>query len=232
MTIINSTQLAKYFEHTLLDPMAVASDIRRICDEAVRYGFYGVCIQPRWVGPAADILHRTGIKVVSVAGFPFGTETAKVKAYAAEALIRDGADEVDMVADLAALLEGDATALRREFAAVLGACRVMRPVVPLKVIIESAALTETQIRFVCGIAQEAGVDFVKTSTGYHKAGGARVEDVRVMAEAAPRCRVKAAGGIKTLPQALAMIEAGATRIGASASVQILEQFGPGNEPAR
>ena len=232
MTFISKNELAKYFDHTLLSATAVEADIRRVCEESARYGFYGVCVQPRWVGLCADVLHGTGVKVVSVAGFPFGAETAKVKAYQAEALIRDGADEVDIVADLAAIIEGDAGYLRREFAAVLRACRVMHPVVPLKVIIESAALTEEQIRFVCDIAQDAGVDFVKTSTGSHPAGGARVEDVRAMAMAAPRCKVKAAGGIKTLDQALAMIEAGASRIGASASVNILEQFGPDNDAAR
>jgi len=163
--------------------------------------------------------------VVSVAGFPFGTETAPVKALEAEAVIRDGADEVDIVADLAAILAADAAYLRREFTAVLKVCRKMHPPVALKVIIESAGLTDEQIRFVCGIAQETGVNFLKTSTGFLPAGGARVEDVRLMAEAAPRCNIKAAGGIKTLEQTLAMIEAGAVRIGASASVQIVERFG-------
>jgi deoxyribose-phosphate aldolase len=217
-------EIAKYFDHTLLNPMATEREIRRVCDESARYGFYGVCVQPRWVGLCADVLHGTGVKVVSVAGFPFGTQTAKVKAYEAEAVIRDGADEVDIGADLAAVISGDSGYLRREFGAVLKVCRKMHPAVVLKVIIESAALTEEQIRFVCGIAQEEGVDYVKTSTGYHSAGGARVEDVRLMAEAAPRCRVKAAGGIKTLEQTLAMIEAGASRIGASASVQIVEEI--------
>lgn len=232
MTPKTKKELARYFDHTLLSATAAEADIRRLCDEAVRYGFYAVCVQPRWVGLCADILHGTGVKVVSVAGFPFGTETAKVKAYQAEAVIRDGADEVDIVTDLASVIASDAGTLRREFAAVLKACRIMRPVVPLKVIVESAALTEEQLRFVCGVAQEAGVDFVKTSTGFHPAGGARVEDVRVMAEAAPRCKIKAAGGIKTLEQTLAFIEAGASRIGASASVQILQQCGPNDDFAR
>lgn len=217
--------LAKYFDHTRLTATATEADVRRLCDEAVMYGFYAVCVQPRWVALCADILHQTEVKVVSVAGFPFGTETAKVKAFEAEAVIRDGADEVDIVADLAAILAADAAYLRREFTAVLKVCRKMHPPVALKVIIESAALTKEQIRFVCSVAQETGVDFLKTSTGFHPAGGARAEDVRLMAEAAPRCNIKAAGGIKTLEQTLAMIEAGALRIGASASVQIVEQFG-------
>lgn len=221
--------LAKYFDHTLLGATATEADIRRHCDEAIKYGFYAVCVQPRWVGLCADILHGTSVKVVSVAGFPFGTESPKVKAFEADAVIMDGADEVDIVADLAAVQAGDADTLRREFTAVLKVCRRMHPPVALKVIIESAALTPEQIRFVCGIAQDTGVDFVKTSTGFHPAGGVRIEDVKLMAEAAPRCKIKAAGGIKTIQQAIAFIEAGASRIGASASVQIVEAFGTGNE---
>jgi deoxyribose-phosphate aldolase len=217
-------QFAQYFDHTLLDGMATEADIRAHCQEAVEYGFYAVCVQPRWVALCADVLHGTGVKVVSVAGFPYGTNLSKVKAYEAEAVIMDGADEVDIVADLASVIAGDSNYLRRDFEAVLAVCRSMRPPVPLKVIIESAALNPEQIRFVCGIAQQAGVDFLKTSTGFHKAGGARIEDVKLMAEAAPRCRIKAAGGIKTLEQTLAFIDAGVSRIGASASVQIIEQF--------
>ncbi|MHC4906596.1 MAG: deoxyribose-phosphate aldolase [Planctomycetota bacterium] len=224
MTIQTKEQLAKYFDHTLLDCMATGSDIRRHCQEAIDCGFYAVCVQPRWVALCADILHGTGVKVVSVAGFPYGTETPKVKAFEAEAVIMDGADEVDIVADFASVLSGDEKTLRRDFESVLAVCHSMRPQVPLKVIIESAALNDEQIRFVCGIAQQAGVDYLKTSTGFHKAGGARIEDVKLMAEAAPRCKIKAAGGIKTLEQTLAFIEAGASRIGASASVEIVEQF--------
>lgn len=226
MTIQTKEQLAAYFDHTLLDCMATEDDIRRHCQEAVAYGFYAVCVQPRWVALCADILHGTGVKVVSVAGFPYGTNLSKVKAYEAEAVIMDGADEVDIVADLASVLSGDADYLRRDFEAVLKVCRSMAPLVPLKVIIESAALNEEQIRFVCGIAQKCGVGFLKTSTGFHKAGGAKTEDVKLMAESAPRCKIKAAGGIKTLEQALAFIEAGVSRIGASASVEIIKQFNP------
>ena len=226
MAIETKEQLAKYFDHTLLDCMATERDIHELCDEAMRYDFYAVCVYPRWVSFCADILCAAPVKVVSVAGFPFGTNLSKVKAYEAEAVIMDGADEVDIVADLASVIEGDADTLRRDFEAVLAICHSMRPQVPLKVIIESAALNEEQNRFVCGIAQKAGVDFLKTSTGFHKAGGAQIEDVKLMAEAAPRCKIKAAGGIRTLEQTLAFIEAGVSRIGASGSVEIIEQFNP------
>ena len=206
--------------------MATEADIRRHCQEAVDYGFYAACVQPRWVSLCADILHGTDVKVVSVAGFPYGTNLPKVKAFEAEAVIMDGADEVDMVADFASVLAGDADTLRRDFEAVLKVCHSMRPQVPLKVIIESAALNDEQIRFVSRLAQQAGVDFLKTSTGFHKAGGACLDDVRLMIESAPNCQVKASGGIKTTAQALAFIEAGASRIGASASVEMIEQFNP------
>lgn len=221
---MNRQELAKYFDHTLLDPMAVASDIRRICDEAMEYGFYAVCVHPRWVAFAADIVRTSGVKVVSVAGFPFGTNLIRSTANEAKAAIMEGADEIDIVADLASVVSGDAAYLSRQFSQTLSVCRAMRPHVVLKVIIEAAALTGEQVRFVSEIAQNVGVDFLKTSTGFHKAGGARVEDIRLMAQAAPRCKIKAAGGIRTLADTLAFIEAGAARIGASASVSILNEL--------
>jgi deoxyribose-phosphate aldolase len=224
MEIQTKEQLAKFFDHTFLDCMATEADVRRHCNEAQEYGFYAVCVQPRWVSLCADIVKGTGIKVVSVAGFPYGTNLSKVKAFEADAVIMAGADEVDIMADMASIVTGDERYLRRDFFAVLEVCRSMKPEVPLKVIIESAALNDEQIRFVCEIAQQCGVDFLKTSTGFHSAGGACVEDVKLMAETAPRCKIKAAGGIKTVEQTLAFIEAGASRIGASASVQIVEEY--------
>ena len=160
-------QLAQYFDHTLLDCMATAADIRRICEEAIQYKFFGVCIHPRWVSLCADILHGTGVKVVTVAGFPFGTNLAKTTAFEAEAAIMDGADEVDIVADMASILEGDIGYLNRQFSSTMKVCRKMNPPVVLKVIIESAALNEEQIRYVCAIAQQNGVDFVKNSGAFY-----------------------------------------------------------------
>jgi deoxyribose-phosphate aldolase len=129
-----------------------------------------------------------------------------------------------MVADLAAVIEADGPYLLHQLRSVLRECRSVRPPVPLKVIIESAALTHDQKVFACQIAQEAGADFLKTSTGFHPAGGATVDDVRLMKEAAPQCRVKAAGGIRTAQQAMAMVQAGADRIGTSAGVQIMNEL--------
>ena len=226
MKIQTKEQLAKYFDHTILDSAATEPDIRRLCDESLQYGFYSVCVQPRWVSFCANLLHGTDVKVVSVAGFPFGTDSPRIKALQAEEVIMDGADEVDMVADLAAVIDGDRKRLQDDMAAVLKVCQSMKPEVILKVIIEASALNHEQIRFVCDAAQAVGVDFVKSNTGFHKTGGAKLDEVKLMIESAPHCRVKASAGITTAEQALAFVEAGVSRIGASASVQIIEQFNP------
>ena len=220
-------ELAKYIDHTFLSSTTSEQDVRRVCAEAVEYGFWSVCFLPRWTSLAADILHGKDVKIDGVAGFPFGADSAKIKAAQAEDVIMAGADEVDMVADLAAIMEGDRKYFEAELKAVLKVCRSMTPAVPLKVIIESAALTVEQKVFACQVAQDVGVDFIKTSTGLNPAGGATVEDVKLMAETAPKCRIKAAGGIRTAKEALDMIEAGASRIGTSASVQIVEQLSEG-----
>ena len=216
--------LARSIDHTLLKAEATREEILRLCDEGVRYGFHAVCVNGRWVSVAADRLHETPVQVAGVVSLPLGADTTRIKAAQAQDAIRAGADEIDLVADLAAIIEGDTRYLLDQLLTVLRVCREMRPPVLLKVIIESAALTHDQKVFACRIAQEAGVDFVKTSTGFHPAGGATVEDVRLMKESAPRCRVKAAGGIKTAPQALAMLHAGADRIGTSAGVAIMEEI--------
>ena len=177
-----------------------------------------------WVSLAADKLRGSGVKVCTVIGFPLGANTPKDKTLQAKVAITDGADEVDMVADLAAIIDADKQAVTKDIKAVLDVCRAFKPSVTLKVIIEAAALTNEQIVFVCEVANELGVDFVKTSTGFHSAGGASIEAVALMKQSAPRCKVKAAGGIRTCEDALKMIEAGASRIGASASIDIVNGF--------
>jgi deoxyribose-phosphate aldolase len=220
-------ELAGYIDHTFLSATTGERDVRRICDEALMYGFWSVCFLPRWTALAADILHGKDVKIDGVVSFPFGADSAKIKAVQAEEVIMAGADEVDMVADLAAIIAGDRKYLSTELKVVLKVCRSMTPTVILKVIIESAALTIDQKVFACQVAQDAGVDFIKTSTGLNPAGGATVEDVKLMAQAAPACRIKAAGGIRTAQEVLDMITAGASRIGTSASVQIIEGFKEG-----
>jgi deoxyribose-phosphate aldolase len=221
---ITGNDIAKYIDHTMLKAEATQAEISRLCDEAVSYGFCTVCVNGRWLSLVADRLHDTPVKVAGVVSMPLGADTTRVKVVQTKEAIFAGADEIDMVADLAAIIEADAPYLLHQLRSVLRECRAMRPPVLLKVIIESAVLTYEQKVFACAIAQQAGVDFIKTSTGLHPAGGATVEDVRQLKESAPKCRVKAAGGIRTAQQALAMLQAGADRIGTSAGVQIMEEL--------
>jgi deoxyribose-phosphate aldolase len=225
--VYDGKQLAGCIDHTLLSATATSEQIRQLCEEAKNYGFCAVSINPRWVTLAAEKLYGSKVKVGSVVSLPLGADSTEIKVAQTKDVIFAGADEVDMVADLAAIIEGDAKYLSNQLRAVLKVCRSMRPAVCLKVIIESAALTREQKIFVCQIANEVGVDFVKTSTGMHPAGGATVEDVRLMKEYAPNCKVKAAGGIRTVQQALAVLEAGADRIGTSSGVQIINEFRAG-----
>jgi deoxyribose-phosphate aldolase len=216
--------IARYIDHTLLKAEATRGEILRLCDEAVSYGFHTVCVSGRWLSLVAERLHGTPVNVGGVVSLPLGADTTKIKVAQTREAVQAGADEIDMVADLAAIIEADAGYLLHELQSAVGVCRSIRPPVLLKVIIESAALTHDQKVFACEIAQQAGADFVKTSTGLHPAGGATVEDVRLMKEAAPRCKVKAAGGIRTAQQVLAFLEAGAERIGTSAGVQIVNEL--------
>jgi deoxyribose-phosphate aldolase len=224
---MDEKQLAGFIDHTLLSATAMSSDIKRLCEEAKKYQFWSVSVNQRWVSLAADLLHGSGIKVDAAVSLPLGADSTKVKVAAAKDAIFAGADEIDVVADLAAIIEGDERFLVNQLQQVLQVCRSMRPPVVLKVIIEAAALSEQQKLFACQIADRCRVDFVKTSTGMHPAGGAAVWDIRLIKEAAPHCKVKAAGGIRTLKQMLDLIDAGADRIGTSAGVQIIEEFAEG-----
>jgi len=189
---ISDKELTGFIDHTLLDAMATKEQIEQLCQEAIDFGFHTVCVNPRWVPLVADCLHNTKVKVGSVVSLPLGADTTKIKVAQAKDVIFAGADEIDMVADLAAIIEGDSRYLSNQLQAVLKVCRSMRPVVVLKVIIESAALSREQKIFACQIADRCRVDFIKTSTGLHPAGGATVEDVKLIKEAAPSCKVKAA----------------------------------------
>ena len=224
MTDLNQNQLAGYIDHTLLDATATSEQIKQVCREAIQYGFGAVSVNGRWVMLAADELHGTSVKVDAVVSLPLGGDLTETKAVAAKDCIFAGADEIDMVADLASIIEGDRQYLAHQLLAVLKVCHSMRPRVLLKVIIESAVLTDEQKIFAAGVASDCDVDFVKTSTGMNAAGGATVADVKLLREYAPNCRVKAAGGIRTAKQAVELINAGAERIGTSASVQIIKQF--------
>jgi deoxyribose-phosphate aldolase len=227
VTDVKEKQLADCIDHTLLSATATSEQIKQLCEEAKEYGFYAVSVNPRRVALAAEQLHGCKVKVGGVVSLPLGADSTKIKVAQAKDAIFAGADEIDMVADLAAIIEGDAKYLSDQLQAVLKVCHSMRPTVCLKVIIESAALNREQKIFACRVADKVGVDFVKTSTGMNPAGGATVEDVKLMKESAPNCKVKAAGGIRTARQALEMLNAGADRIGTSSSVEIINEFRAG-----
>ncbi len=226
---ISNDELAGCIDHTLISATVTSEQVRQLCDEAISYGFHTVSVNGRWVALAAELLAGKKVAVGGVVSLPLGADSTKIKVAQTKEAIFAGADEIDMVADLAAIIEGDAKYLLSQFRAVLGVCRSMRPKVLLKVIIESAALNHEQKIFSCRVAQQAGVDFIKTSTGMHPAGGATVEDIKLIKETAPKCKVKAAGGIKTAKQAIEMLQAGAERIGTSSGVQIINEFRAGRK---
>jgi len=212
---LDAAALAQFIDHTLLKPEATRADVEALVEEAVRLGTYSICISPSFL----PVQVPEGLKVATVCGFPSGKHHSTVKAAEAARAVADGADEVDMVIDVGAAKEGRFDDVQADVAAVRAAAPA--PTV-LKVIIESAALTDHEIVHVCKAAAAAGADFVKTSTGFHPAGGATVHAVRLMADAVGgRLGVKASGGVRTSADALAMIEAGATRLGLSGSAAVL-----------
>lgn len=214
--------LAKYIDHTLLKPDATAQQVLELCAEAERYGFASVCINPNWVGLAASRLKATPVKICSVVGFPLGAHLPEIKALEARRAIREGAREIDMVINVGALKGGDDETVYRDIRAVTEACLEGRSI--CKVIIEAALLTDDEKVRACRLAKRAHADFVKTSTGFGP-GGATAHDVALMAEAVrgTRIGVKAAGGIRSFEDAQKMIQAGATRLGASAGVKIIKE---------
>ncbi|MFA6092193.1 MAG: deoxyribose-phosphate aldolase [Elusimicrobiota bacterium] len=209
--------LAAMVDHTLLKPNAVREEIVRLCEEARRHSFASVCVNPCHVALCAQRLKGCSVKVCTVIGFPLGATTSPVKAFEARESAADGAEELDMVINVGALKSGDDDCVRADIRAVRGAI----PGRTLKVILETSLLTDEEKVRACRLAQEAGADFVKTSTGFSGAG-ATVEDVRLMRETVgPRMGVKASGGIRDFAAARAMVEAGATRLGTSSGVAIL-----------
>src|ERR671912_146280 len=212
---------ASLIDHTLLKPEATDEDIKRLCEEAARYRFASVCVNPTWVKVAACSLRGSGIPVCTVVGFPLGATLADVKAYEARRAIMDGAREVDMVINVGALKSGDDCAVEHDIRSVVEASHEHGVLV--KVIIEAALLNDDEKVRACLAAKRAGADFVKTSTGFAK-GGATVADVALMRRTVgPDLGVKAAGGVKGISDARAMVEAGATRIGASVGVKIAQE---------
>jgi deoxyribose-phosphate aldolase len=211
-------ELARLLDHSVLKPESAADDIRAGADvvRAWSAGFY--CVQPCWVALAADALTGSDARVISVVGFPHGCDRPEVKARAAALAVAEGAREIDTVLNFGALRSGDDALVAADVEAVVRAV----PGIPVKVILETSTLDDGQKRRACRLAVAAGAAFVKTSTGFHPSGGATIADVRLLrAEVGPQVGVKASGGIRTLVDALAMLEAGASRIGTSASAAIL-----------
>ena len=208
--------LASYIDHTLLKADATEAQIRTLCAQAREFHFASVCVNPRWVALCAQELAGSGVKVCTVIGFPLGASVSAVKAAETCQAVTDGADELDMVISVGDLKAGNNETVQADIRAVVRAAAGKT----VKVIIEACLLTDEEKTRACKLAMAAGADFVKTSTGF-SAGGATVADVKLMrAAVGPNFGVKAAGGIRTREQALAMIEAGATRIGASAGISI------------
>lgn len=205
-------------DHTILKADATEEDVLRIIEEAKKYHFYSVCINPTWVSLAKEQLKGEPVAVCTVIGFPLGANTSAVKAYETTDAINNGADEVDMVINIGALKSKQFNKVQQDIEAVVEAAKDRALV---KVIIETALLTNEEIVKACELAKIAGADFVKTSTGF-STGGAKVEDIRLMrATVGPEMGVKASGGIHNEEEAVAMVEAGATRIGTSAGVAII-----------
>jgi deoxyribose-phosphate aldolase len=217
---LTRAEVAKLIDHTLLKPEATAGEVEALCAEAVALGVLAVCVSPSLVPVAHRSLHGSGIRLATVAGFPSGASQPVVKQLEAGVAYEQGADEVDMVIDLGLAKAGAWASLEHEVSLVRSA--VPAPAL-LKVILETAALEPAQIADAARAAVTAGADFVKTSTGFHPAGGATVDAVRLLRETVgPEVGVKASGGIRTAEQAVAMVEAGANRLGCSASRAILE----------
>ncbi|HET7698292.1 MAG TPA: deoxyribose-phosphate aldolase [Vicinamibacterales bacterium] len=221
--------VAGMIDHTLLKPDATRTDIEKLCREAAEFHFATVCVNPAWVAAAAQQLRGSGVGVCSVVGFPLGATTPDVKHYETRRAIFDGATEIDMVINIGALKSGDLTLVERDIAAVVGPCR--EAAVISKVILEVALLTDDEKIAASTLSKAAGADFVKTSTGF-ASGGATAADVALMRRVVGAdMGVKAAGGVRDYEGMKAMVAAGATRVGASAGVRIVQQAGGGGVTA-
>ena len=218
---LSREKLAKMIDSTNVKATASRSDIEKLCKDAVHHGFGCVCVNPIYVKLASQLLKGSDVKVCSTVGFPFGATLPEIKALEAIKAVENGAQELDMVINLSALKSGNYEAVKKDIAAVVDAKRLDERVI-VKVIIETACLMDEEKVVACKLAKDAGADFVKTCTGFF-GKGATVEDVRLMRQTVGEAMgVKAAGGIRTYADAVAMIRAGANRIGTSTAVQIIE----------
>lgn len=207
----------KLIDHTLLKANATKGDITKLCDEAMQYDFASVCVNPVWVSYCAEYLKESDVRVCTVIGFPLGANTSQVKAYEAKMAIEEGADEVDMVINIGALKAGDMDTVYQDIQAVVDASQGHC----VKVIIETCLLTDEEKVLACQQAMKAKATFVKTSTGF-STGGATIQDVALMKQTVgDQCEVKASGGVKTFEDMEAMVRAGASRIGTSSGISLM-----------
>ncbi len=214
-------EMEKYFDHTILKPQATRQDVVKLCSEAKEYDFFAVCVNSCYVKLACDELTGTDVKVASVIGFPLGACETRAKIYETQIAVEDGAQEIDMVINIGALKERRTEYVLKDIQAVVDACKDKAIV---KVIIETCLLTKEEIILACELSKQAGAHFVKTSTGF-LGEGATAENVKLMKDTVKDAlEVKASGGIRTLETAKEMISAGADRIGASASVSIMNEL--------
>lgn len=220
--VVSREELAKMIDSTVVKATATKSEVEKLCKEAVQYGLGCVCVNPIYVKLAATLLKGSNVKVCSTIAFPFGVTLPEIKALEAVKAVENGAEELDMVINLSTMKSGDYEAVKRDIAAVVDVKRLSKKIV-VKVIIETAYLTNEEKIIACELVEEAGADFVKTSTGLF-GKGATVEDVGLMRQTVgPDMGVKAAGGVRTYADAVAMIEAGANRIGTSTAVAIVKE---------
>ena len=219
--MLDKKRLARLIDHTLLRADATRDDIKRLCHEAKKFGFWSVCVNPTYVRLATEVLRGTEVKVCSVVGFPLGASVSEVKAFEAENAVKDGAREIDMVINIGALKSGDHELVKGDIQEVVDRAKGLEKGTIVKAIIEAGLLTQNEKMLACKLVKEAGAAFVKTSTGFN-GSGATINDVRLIrAVVGPSFGVKAAGGIKTYRDAVSLIEAGANRIGTSSGVLII-----------
>jgi deoxyribose-phosphate aldolase len=224
--MITREKMASLIDHTLLKPDATKDDIKRLCQEAMNYGFRSVCVNPSYISLASRILRDSQVKVCSVVGFPLGANTPEVKAFEAEKAIRDGANEIDMVINLGALKSGDYELVKRDIGDIVKKGDRAQGEIIVKVIIETGLLSDDEKVFACQLVKESGASFVKTSTGLNTRG-ATVQDVKFIRKlVGPEFGVKASGGIRTYRDAMNLIKAGANRIGTSSGSLIIKAITP------
>lgn len=222
--MISEDELARKFDHTNLQQDATQADITLLCKEAVGCGFFAVCLNPCYVVLARDLLSGTSVKICTVIGFPLGANRTSTKLAETAQALRDGADEIDVVMNVGLFKSRKLGEVEAELQEIVSAVKSVGVSKICKVIIETSLLNVREIELACGIVDQSGSDFIKTSTGFSKAGGASIEALEIINHHRGKLRIKAAGGIRDLSTALAMLRAGADRLGASQSVTIIEEL--------